>query len=66
MLAIQNDTLVTALLQENVLLNIGNIWELTPTDEMPMLIKFYWLLVIAFVLHQFPEMYFMRVKSVIL
>lgn len=49
--------------QENVLLNIGNIWELTPTDEMPMLLKFYWLLVTAFVLHQFPEMYFMRVKS---
>jgi len=54
---------VYVFLQENVLLNMGNIWELTPTDEMPLLVKFYWILVISFVVHQYPEMYFMRVKS---
>lgn len=54
---------VYVFVQENVFMNIGNIWEVTPTDEMPLLVKFYWILVISFVFHQFPEMYFMRVKA---
>ena len=33
---------------------------------MSMHIKFYWIAVISFVVHQYPEMYFMRVKQVIL
>jgi len=49
--------------KEGILLTPGVIWERTPTDEMPMLIKFYWVLVMAFVTHQYPEMYFMRVKQ---
>ena len=44
--------------------NLSSIWEHTPSDSMPMLIKFYWILIIAFVIHQYPEMYFMRVKNV--
>ncbi|KAL5249645.1 hypothetical protein ACHWQZ_G018490 [Mnemiopsis leidyi] len=49
--------------QEDMVYNLTSIWEHTPADSMPMLIKFYWILIIAFVLHQYPEMYFMRVKN---
>ena len=44
--------------------NLSSIWEHTPADSMPMLMKFYWILIIAFIVHQYPEMYFMRVKNV--
>lgn len=54
---------VYVFIQEGILLDMTAIWDATPTDEMPMLLKFYWILVLAFVLHQYPEMYFMRVKK---
>ena len=50
--------------QEDILLDMTLMWSNTPALAMPMLLKFYWILVIAFVVHQYPEMYFMRVKNV--
>lgn len=50
-------------IQEGLLYDMTQLWDYTPTDSMPMLLKFYWILVLAFVVHQYPEMYFMRVKN---
>lgn len=50
-------------IKEDILLDMQTMWNNTPALAMPMLLKFYWILVIAFVVHQYPEMYFMRVKK---
>jgi len=54
---------VYVFIQEDLVYNLSSIWEHTPADSMPMLMKFYWILIIAFIVHQYPEMYFMRVKD---
>lgn len=50
-------------IKEGIFSDLGSIWENTPVDSMPMFIKYYWIVVMGFVVHLFPEMYFMRVKQ---
>eukprot|EP00116_Pleurobrachia_bachei_P003839 sb/3464101/ len=49
--------------EEGLLLDPMALLTTVPVVEMPMLMKFYWLLILSFALHQYPEMYFMRVKN---
>jgi len=49
--------------EEGLLLDPMALLTTVPAVEMPMLMKFYWLLILSFALHQYPEMYFMRVKN---
>lgn len=50
------------LIKENLLLNPAQLWDGYPHDQMKLSIKFYMLNQMAFWLHCYPELYFMKAK----
>merc|ERR1712117_581589 len=50
------------LMREN-LLNVASIWEGYPHNNMTFLLKFFFIIQIAYWLHIFPELYFQKVKK---
>eukprot|EP00731_Ephydatia_muelleri_P010307 Em0005g893a len=51
------------LVKENLLLNPAQLWVGYPHDQMKLSIKFYMLNQMAFWLHCYPELYFMKAKK---
>ena len=51
-------------LQENLLPRLSNLWHDYPHTEMTFLVKFYFLLQIAYWVHCVPELYFLKAKKV--
>ncbi|KAK9505911.1 hypothetical protein O3M35_009876 [Rhynocoris fuscipes] len=51
------------ILKENLLLNFSSLWEGYPHTEMVFMFKFFFIIQLAYWLHQFPELYFQKVKK---
>ncbi|ELU13900.1 hypothetical protein CAPTEDRAFT_175940 [Capitella teleta] len=51
------------IIQENFLTSISNLWEGYPHAQLPFIIKFYFILQLAYWVHSYPELYFQKVKK---
>ena len=49
--------------RENLLTSPSNLWANYPDAQLPYLFKFYFIIQIAYWLHNFPELYFQKVKK---
>ncbi|XP_046382519.1 translocating chain-associated membrane protein 1-like 1 [Ischnura elegans] len=48
--------------RENLLLNVPSLWEGYPHTLMPFMLKFFYIVQLAYWTHCFPELYFQKVK----
>ncbi|XP_054712433.1 translocating chain-associated membrane protein 1-like 1 isoform X2 [Uloborus diversus] len=51
------------ILREGYLLNISQLWQDYPHNEMTFMFKFYFIVQLAYWLHCYPELYFQKVKK---
>lgn len=51
------------IIREAYISNINALWEDYPHAEIPFIVKFYFVLQIAYWLHCFPELYFQKIKK---
>jgi len=51
------------LLTENYITKLSQLWEGYPHFQMPFIIKFYFIIQIAYWLHNYPELYFQKVRK---
>ncbi|ESO83155.1 hypothetical protein LOTGIDRAFT_133925 [Lottia gigantea] len=54
---------VDIIYRESYLMGISRLWDNYPHANFPFLVKFYFILQIAYWIHTFPELYFQKVKK---
>ncbi|XP_073993372.1 translocating chain-associated membrane protein 1 isoform X3 [Rhodnius prolixus] len=54
---------VHIILKENLLLNVSSLWEGYPHTEMVFMFKFFFIIQLAYWFHQYPELYFQKIKK---
>ncbi|XP_064596873.1 translocating chain-associated membrane protein 1-like 1 [Liolophura sinensis] len=51
------------IIRESYVANINQLWEGYPHSQLPFIVKFYFIIQIAYWIHCFPELYFQKVKK---